>query len=480
MFLLFLLLVLPPAAAAARSALTFAELGVARALARARSAAARHGARQRQWAGSRAACSGSKAPGACGGKRILASKMRGLMLSRAMAGAATLLLLTGGAADATRTSARAAASATARAEVRRDSGGALQVRAVSGEFARDAVAWASFQDTLLETGWGVLDVQTNGAAEDNDQGFAAGLLEGWLTAKHIHSTAKNLAQEIFKNFSMPHDIGAFFEAQDKWAREMVRSSAHADAFFAQTGYLLRQYDGLVAGYNAAAAAGAAPAAGAWIFQLLNGVGDLFDIIPAVRKHARVDLLTMNKTLAELLHFKQSHCSALIKTTGNYDDIFVAHSSWYTFANTNRIMKHYDLNFRDPSTAATKVSFSSYPGYLESLDDFYMLSSGLTWTQTSNMMLDQSVYDKVVPQALLAWQRVRIASAMAHTGEEWYNTFRRHASGTYANQYLIVDTKLFRPQVRHVTLRCGAGVDAVVVRSGALLLRRDRCPTLLLV
>lgn len=34
--------------------------------------------------------------------------------------------------------------------------------------------------------------------------------------------------------------------------------------------------------------------------------------------------------------------------------------------------------------------------------------------------------------------------MAHTGREWYEFVRRHFSGTYANQYMVVDFKLFKP------------------------------------
>ena len=39
----------------------------------------------------------------------------------------------------------------------------------------------------------------------------------------------------------------------------------------------------------------------------------------------------------------------------------------------RMMKHYHTPLHDASIKAHKVSFSSYPGMLESLDDFYMMS-----------------------------------------------------------------------------------------------------------
>ena len=46
-------------------------------------------------------------------------------------------------------------------------------------------------------------------------------------------------------------------------------------------------------------------------------------------------------------------------------------SWYTYSAMNRIYKHYAFNIsRSPAT--TVMSFSSYPGYLSSLDDFYIM------------------------------------------------------------------------------------------------------------
>jgi hypothetical protein len=164
----------------------------------------------------------------------------------------------------------------------------------------------------------------------------------------------------------------------------------------------------------------------------------------VDPEARIRWLDLDPKEAEILHATSGHCSAFISVTGNFSDLFMGHSSWFMFGNTNRIYKHYTFNFQDPSTAAKTVSFSSYPGYLESLDDFYLMSSGLGMIQTSNGVLDNSVYDQVTPQSLLAWQRVRLANIMAHSAPEWHDVFRRYHSGTYANQYMIVDFNLFTP------------------------------------
>lgn len=73
---------------------------------------------------------------------------------------------------------------------------------------------------------------------------------------------------------------------------------------------------------------------------------------------------------------------------------------------------------------------------------------------------------VKPESLLAWQRVRIASAMAHSGQEWSETFQTHASGTYVNQYMVVDFKLFSPgaALRNGTLWVTEEIPGLIVHA----------------
>lgn len=82
--------------------------------------------------------------------------------------------------------------------------------------------------------------------------------------------------------------------------------------------------------------------------------------------------------------------------------------------------------------------------LSSLDDFYMMDSGLAMVQTTNNIFNHSLFQLVTPDSLLAWHRVRLANLMARTGEDWYDIVKQHNSGTYNNQYMVVDYKLFRP------------------------------------
>lgn len=81
------------------------------------------------------------------------------------------------------------------------------------------------------------------------------------------------------------------------------------------------------------------------------------------------------------------------------------------------------------------------GFLISLDDFYLLGSGLMMTQTSNNIFNSSLFDTVTPNSLLAWQRVRLAHSLAHTGEEWAKTFSRYNSGGSAADFTAVNTRV---------------------------------------
>ncbi|KAB0388386.1 hypothetical protein FD755_003342 [Muntiacus reevesi] len=121
-------------------------------------------------------------------------------------------------------------------------------------------------------------------------------------------------------------------------------------------------------------------------QFLNAIGDLLDLIPSLSP-------TKNSSLKFFKRWDMGHCSALIKVR-----------------------------------------------FMESLDDFYLLSSGLVLLQTTNSVYNKSLLQHVVPQSLLAWQRVRVANMMANNGKQWAEVFSKFNSGTYNNQYMVLDLK----------------------------------------
>jgi hypothetical protein len=210
---------------------------------------------------------------------------------------------------------------------------------------------------------------------------------------------------------------------------------------------MRQYQGLEDGYRASTMSTSPKDIPHFFVQLLNGCGDLFTIIPHVRPSARTDF--ERTSMAKLQAMRGSWrdpdtCSALIKLTDDFSDMFIGHSAWFVYGSMLRIWKTYTFNVAEASTSAKRVSFSSYPGYLESLDDFYMMSSGLAMVQTTNGIYNNTLYDLVSHESMLAWQRVRIANSMAGSGPAWREAFKTASSGTYQNMYMVVDLNLFTP------------------------------------
>ena len=309
----------------------------------------------------------------------------------------------------------------------------------------------TFEDGLSVHGWGILRVKTSQNFHDLDQVYAAGFVEGALTAKRIYEHYINMNDFFFSSLNSS-EIGQFrqfFAEQEKWVRQMVNENED-DPFWRQAGMIQSQFDGLVDGYTKYHAPG--QELDRFAFSVLNGVGDLLDLKTVFSKKEKEDWDSFmkpdagkKKTHAEtkLKVALSTHCTALIKVLPDLSDLLFAHSSWFSYSAMNRIYKHYFFQVSEKSTAAKKISFSSYPGFLESLDDFYLMDSGLVMIQTTNNVFDTSLYDKVSVHSLLAWQRVRIANTMAHGGKEWASVVAKYNSGTYNNQYMILDLSKFK-------------------------------------
>ncbi|TMS14940.1 Phospholipase B-like 1 [Larimichthys crocea] len=283
-------------------------------------------------------------------------------------------------------------------------------------------AYGYLNDTLSTTGWSTLEIRAGyGLTPETDEitFFLAGYLEGFLTAQQMMDHYTNMFPQLIHDPKIIAPIKNFMAKQDTWTREQVKLNKSSDPLWKHTGFIVAQVDGLQAGVAD------------WAKKKGEKVGDLLDLIPAL-------VPTSNHSLRSFKLPGMGHCSALIKMLPGFENLLFAHSSWYTYAATMRIYKHWDFHISEPHTATGKLSFSSYPGFLVSLDDFYLLGSGLMMTQTTNNVFNASLFDIITPNSLLAWQRVRLAHSLAHNGEEWAKTFSKYNSGTYNNQYMVLD------------------------------------------
>lgn len=134
-----------------------------------------------------------------------------------------------------------------------------------------------------------------------------------------------------------------------------------------------------------------------------------------------------------------------------------------------------------------ISFSGYPGVITSGDDFYITSSGLVALETTIGNSNASLWQQVTPKgqvcyrisyermssvqilylycivqttkilhtckcSLLIWtlffqlfetMRSLIALRLANNGHSWCEYFSEYNSGTYNNQWMIVDLNKFK-------------------------------------
>lgn len=71
-----------------------------------------------------------------------------------------------------------------------------------------------------------LQIKTNSKFNDNEQTFAAGFLEGYLTAESIHQHYANMMCQVDCSGYVSPELKEFFGKQDAWSRQQVL--AHPD------------------------------------------------------------------------------------------------------------------------------------------------------------------------------------------------------------------------------------------------------------
>lgn len=82
----------------------------------------------------------------------------------------------------------------------------------------------------------------------------------------------------------------------------------------------------------------------------------------------------------------------------------------------RIFKEYRFITNNNDLKSKVVAFPSYHASLFSKDDFYYVDSNLLVMETTNQILNESLYDSTTPYALLTWVRVILSNRLASTAE----------------------------------------------------------------
>ncbi|XP_036730742.1 putative phospholipase B-like 2 isoform X3 [Balaenoptera musculus] len=317
-----------------------------------------------------------------------------------------------------------------------------QLRLVDGRHP-DAVAWANLTNAIRETGWAFLELHTNNHYNDSLQAYAAGVVEAAVSEELIYmhwmNTVVNYCGPFEYEVSYCERLKKFLEANLEWMQKEMELN-NGSAYWHQVRLTLLQLKGLEDSYEGSVTF---PTGKFTIkplgFLLLQISGDLEDLE-----------LALNKTKTKHAMGSGS-CSALIKLLPGQSDLLVAHNTWHSYQYMLRIMKKYWFQFREgPQEQSTRapgnrVTFSSYPGTIFSCDDFYILGSGLVALETTIGNRNSALWKYVQPEGcVLEWLRNVVANRLALDGDSWADIFKRFNSGTYNNQWMIVDYKAFVP------------------------------------
>jgi len=319
----------------------------------------------------------------------------------------------------------------------------------SEESSGRTVAKAQWNESLADLGWDYLNVEGSGD-------YNSGYLEGYLTAARIRLAGIPAAPSDAKVFQWVVDHLAYM-------KQMSEALRATDKFWAVVGDQLSYLDGMADGVNANTAARTAGDKNVTSFELflINFGDEIGDVQTAV------NVQSGRTPKGFMQSWKPSHCSALIKVT--HDDLYMAHDTWSGFEGmAYRMYKVYSFH-------GVTVSFSGHPAFMASGDDWYMTSNQLAIQETTNGVMNTTLFTAVVPHTVSEWLRVMAATFLANDGETWTTYFARENSGTYNNQYMVVDFKVYSPgsTVAPGTLWVAEQLPGIVVRADQSAVLREQ-------
>lgn len=301
------------------------------------------------------------------------------------------------------------------------------------------VAWGEFHDELNSTGWMRLYVYTSPSKPPLQAMHGAGYLEGYLTQQRITEYNHNMWSGVDYT---PAELFDFFSQQWQWMMTNIQKYAPKDPYWQHVQYQVEQLEGMTEGYNAASPKNNM----SYIdMYMLASWYDLDDIVAKLKPEKRPKWDAMSVEEINNYLSARMRCSSLVKVTGDLSELYAAHTTWFSYRTMSRILKIYNFPLNGFKVASKIISFPSYPGSLSSLDDFYLTESGLVVMETTNEILNHELYDYVNTTQLLSWMRVMLANRLAHNGEEWTQIYSLYNSGTYNNQWIVVDYKKFVPR-----------------------------------
>jgi len=307
--------------------------------------------------------------------------------------------------------------------------------------SKHKVGLASYSNEVNTTGWAFLEVQTKPNFPDKIQAYGAGFVEGWVTSSLLYMQYLNtIVGRCDGKEELCAKIEGWVEKNTKWVEDKVKTAKHRSPYWHQVGLFYTQLHGLFAGFKASVKEGPGKEVTFTDLLTMNIFGDLEDLEGA---------FSSPSTWVPPKVRGLGRCSALLRLLPNNSDLLAAHDTWNSYQSMLRILKSYDLPFHtvhggSEIVAARKMSFSGYPGVIYSGDDFTVTSTGLAVIETTIGNSNPELWQFLTPQSVLEGVRSMVATRLATGGDSWTRIFSKFNSGTYNNQWMVVDYKLFKP------------------------------------
>jgi len=297
-----------------------------------------------------------------------------------------------------------------------------------------------YKNSVNSTGWGFLNLASNQVHADKLQAYGAGYYEGYVTSQLLYMSYQNtIVGRCDGKEKLCQTIDKWVDESLVWTRKKIRQHKKKSAYWHQVSLFLDQMSGISHGYQVAMK-GQNKTITFNDILTMNIFGDLEDLESALSDPQQK---MPNKVQGK------GRCSALIRLLPGNSDLLASHDTWNSYQSMLRLIKKYELPYRKHKGSSERVpghtmSFSGYPGIIYSGDDFTIASSGLTIIETTIGNSNPELWKLVKPQTLLEGIRSTVANRLAVNGSTWTKIFSRHNSGTYNNQWMVVDYNRFTP------------------------------------
>ena len=301
---------------------------------------------------------------------------------------------------------------------------------------RNQIVVGRYKNAINLTGWSYLEVESKPEFDADLQAYAAGFVEGILTQPLIQLHILNTQVDYCTGFQGYCDrLKQFLSQNMEYVKDRLERASPEDTYWQSVKRSYLQMTGVWHGYTGAAFSPSILYE-AHPVMMINANGDFYDLESKLNK---------SRDPTEQDGIVGGKCSGLVKVTPGNADILISQVTMSGFQNLLRVLKLYKFGYDQLLFPGHTSSFSGYPGILYSSDDFAITSADLAVIETTVKVWNISLYEATKPHGqLLCWVRAIVANLLARSGWEWCQLFKRHNSGTYNNQWAVLDYKRFRP------------------------------------